>query len=489
MPLKLYNTLSKKVEDFHPIIKGEVSLYLCGPTVYDYLHIGNFRGPIVFNMMRNWMEKIGFKVTFVYNYTDVDDKIINKSIEEGVESSTIAERYIQIFEEDFSRLGLRPHDHNPRVTEHIDDIIEMIQRIIKNGSAYLVDGEVFFEVASFHTYSDLSGRKLDEQRAGQRVEVDPKKRNPADFVLWKPSKEGEPSWDSPWGVGRPGWHIECSAMIHSIFGDSIDIHGGGVDLIFPHHTNEIAQAEAACQCKPFAKYWVHNNFLNYQDVKMSKSLGNIIKARDFMDLYHPEVFVYSMLSAHYRSLFSMNDERINDSFCALERIYSAKDLAENLISLEGNAPPLKDLLHSIERGKKEIADALNDDFNSPKAISSLFEIVRSFNAINFSKKSNKDSAPRSAQIFLDFLDEIGGIFSLFSRPGNFFLNELDEILLRQRKIKRAEVEELIEKRIIARKDKNWALSDDIRDELTQMGVRLQDGNEKAPWRMAVESSS
>jgi len=288
MSLKMYNTATRQKEEFKSITPGEVKMYVCGPTVYNYLHIGNFRGAIFFNLVRNWLERAGNKVTYVYNYTDVDDKIIKKANEEGVESIEISERYIKEFEKDFNRLGLTAHDQNPKVTDFMPEIISFVDDLVKKEMAYVVDGEVFYEIKNFPSYGKLSGKKLEDLEAGARVEIDSKKHTPADFVLWKPAKPGEPSWDSPWGKGRPGWHIECSAMIQSILGDTIDIHGGGIDLIFPHHENEIAQGEGRTG-KCYCNHWMHNDFLNMNDEKMSKSLGNIITGRDFMEKYHPEI--------------------------------------------------------------------------------------------------------------------------------------------------------------------------------------------------------
>jgi len=289
MSIQVYDTMSKTKKRFEPINKDEVKIYLCGPTVYDFLHIGNFRGAVTFNLIRHWLEHRGYKVNMVYNYTDVDDKIINRAKEEGVDSSVISERYIREFEVDFARLGLKKHTSNPKITEFMPEIVEYIRDLIDKNKAYEVEGEVFFSVEDFEGYGKLSGKKIDELEAGQRVEVDPKKRNPADFVLWKPAKEGEPGWDSPWSKGRPGWHIECSAMIHSILGETIDIHGGGIDLIFPHHENEIAQGEARTG-KNYCNHWVHNQFINMNNEKMSKSLGNVMTMRSFMDKYHAEIY-------------------------------------------------------------------------------------------------------------------------------------------------------------------------------------------------------
>ena len=380
----LYNTLSGKKEKFIPLKEGEVKLYLCGPTVYDLLHIGNFRGPIVFNVIRNWLEFTGNKVNMVYNYTDVDDKIIQKANTEGVETKVISERYIKEFEKDFNALGLKKHTHNPRVSEHMDDIISMIEKIITNGKGYVVDGEVFFAIDEFETYGALSKKKLDELEVGQRVEVDTRKKNPQDFVLWKPAKEGEPYWDSPWGKGRPGWHIECSAMVKSILGDSIDIHGGGVDLQFPHHENEIAQSEA-CNCVKYCNYWVHNEFINFGAEKMSKSLGNIITARNFMEKYNPEILKYLFLSAHYRTQMGITDDKLSQTISALNRIYSAIELAQITVD-QVDAPAIADagFDKKLVEFDNKIKKSLNDDFNTAEMISFIFEsILRCFVIVSY----------------------------------------------------------------------------------------------------------
>ena len=355
----IYNTLTKNKEVFIPNQAGQVKMYVCGPTVYDFLHIGNFRGAIFFNLVRNWLEYSGLKVTYVYNYTDVDDKIIQRANAEGVDSSTISERFIQEFEKDFNSLKLRKHDYNPRVTEYMPQIIQFVDDLIKNKKAYVIDGEVFFSIDSFPTYGNLSGKKLDDLEAGQRVEVDQRKKNPFDFVLWKPSKENEPSWDSPWSKGRPGWHIECSAMIQSILGETIDIHGGGIDLIFPHHENEVAQGEGRTG-KCYCKTWMHNNFLNMNDEKMSKSLGNVVKGRQFIEAYSAEILKYIMLSSHYRAMFNINDEKIAQTISSLARVYgSLKEAQMGVAHLNGQGKPLQKFVDKLKKADEEIKLSTN----------------------------------------------------------------------------------------------------------------------------------
>jgi cysteinyl-tRNA synthetase len=485
MALVVHNTLTKKKEKFVPLEEGKVKLYLCGPTVYDYLHIGNFRGPITFNLMRNWMEHIGYDVTFVYNYTDVDDKIINRAKDEGVESIEISERFIAEFEKDFNNLGLRKHDHNPKVTEYIPQIIDFVKSLVDQEKAYVIDGEVFYDISTFKTYGELSGKNLDENVAGQRVEVDARKKNPADFVLWKPAKEGEPSWESPWGAGRPGWHIECSAMIRSILGDQIDIHGGGIDLIFPHHENEIAQSEG-CTCKKFCNYWIHNDFINMGDQKMSKSLGNIMTGRNFMETYSPEVLKYLFLSAHYRSVMSITDDKITQSISALTRIYSALKLAKDtLAQVEGEGQADSGFNKKLEGFDSKIKKALNDDFNTAIFISQVFEGVRAFNALGFGNKKKRNAVHKGAsESFLAWMHKYGEMSALFDEDPDKMLNELEEILIRVHKVDTVKVDELLAARNKARDEKDWATADSVRDELNALGVEVLDGSTRG-WRVKI----
>jgi cysteinyl-tRNA synthetase len=483
MSLIVYNTLTKNKVPFKTIDEGKVRLYLCGPTVYDLLHIGNFRGAIFFNMLRNWLEELDYKVTFVYNYTDVDDKIINKAKAEGVEPSVISERYIKEFEIDFNRLGLRAHDHNPKVTDFIPNIIELVKTLVEKEKAYVIGGEVFYAIDSFDNYGKLSGKVLEDLEAGQRVDVDKRKKNPFDFVLWKPSKEGEPSWDSPWGGGRPGWHIECSAMIKEILGDSIDIHGGGIDLIFPHHENEIAQGEGATG-QTYCHHWMHNEFINLNDEKMSKSIGNVITGRAFMDKYDPEILKFLYLSVHYRTMMNINEEKINGSICGLSRFYNAILLANQVSKFDGAGGVVnKKLKETLQGLEKKLAKGMNDDFNTAEAVASLFEGVRTFNALNLLKKHKDVNSAPTAAFFKEWLLKYGKMMSLFQRDPKEFLLRLDDILLKEKNIDRGTVDALVDQRNQAREDKNWALADEFRGELSTMGIELQDGNTEIPWEV------
>lgn len=486
MSLMLYNTLTKNKEPFKSIEPNKVKIYLCGPTVYDLLHIGNFRGAIFFNLMRNWLEKIGNDVTFVYNYTDVDDKIIKRANDEGVDSLVISERYIQEFKKDFERLGLVPHDHNPKVTDYIPQIVKFVEKLIENNKAYVVDGEVFYSIENFEDYGKLSGKKLDELEAGQRVEVDQRKKSPYDFVLWKPSKAGEPSWDSPWSKGRPGWHIECSAMIQSLLGETIDIHGGGIDLIFPHHENEIAQGEGATGCK-YCNYWVHNNFINFKDQKMSKSLGNVIRGREFMDRYHPEVMKYLMLSSHYRAMLSLSEDKITQTISALARVYSALEQACDILAEPNITPtkPIDSFTKLLAQSDKAIAQALNDDFNTVEVMAAIFEVVRTYNAQNFHKKRKDPIAHATIIAFKDWLQEQGKMMALFQEDPKTMLKALNDIMVKEKNIDVAKVEELLTQRNLAREQKDWAKADQYRDQLKEMGVEFQDGAEGTTWRVLL----
>ena len=481
--LKIYNTLSKKVEPFIPTEEGKVKMYVCGPTVYDLLHIGNFRGPIFFNLVRNWLDKNGFEVTYVYNYTDVDDKIIKRSIEEGTSSLDVSEKYIAEFQKDFQRLKLTAHDHNPKVTEFMDEIIKFVNDLVEKGTAYVVDGEVFYSIDKFENYGKLSGKKLDELEAGSRVEVDQKKQNPLDFVLWKPAKEGEPFWESPWGKGRPGWHIECSAMIQSLLGDTIDIHGGGIDLIFPHHENEIAQGEGrTCSC--YCKYWMHNDFINLKDQKMSKSLGNVIKGRDFMNEFGPEVMKFVMLSSHYRAILNITDDKIKDAMSGLARIYQSLNNAKLILEENLNFnekvinPKIKD---EIEKQSKIINQTLNNDFNTGGALAGVFEVVRAFNSLNLHKKKVTEASFSTAQRFYNWVREIGSLMSLFNEDPVEFIESLEKIAIKKRNIDLEEVEKLVAEREKARDEKNWAQADELRDKLDSLGIELQDGAKSKSW--------
>lgn len=481
--LVVYNTQSRKKENFESLQPKHVKMYCCGPTVYGLLHVGNFRGAIFYNLVRNWLEHLGYQVTYVYNYTDVDDKIIELANKEQKSASEISELYIQEFEKDFGRLSLRRHDHNPKVTEYMNPITEMVSALIEKKKAYAADGEIFYSIKSFEGYGKLSNRNPDELKSGVRIELDHKKQDPLDFTLWKPAKAGEPAWDSPWGKGRPGWHIECSAMAKSILGEQIDIHGGGLDLMFPHHENEIAQSEG-CTGKSYAKYWMHNNMLSFSGTKMSKSLGNIVTGRSFMDEYHPEIFKYMILSVHYRSILDFGEHGIEMAIQGLARIYSALALAE---SLNGEAPrdQTSDMSFDkiISEAWTKIEASLNDDFSTPEALGEVFAVTRQFNSQV--KRGLKVSPAVSAKAvsFQKFILRFGSLMSLFQLPPREFLITLDDMLLKKKNLERAQVDQLVAQRFAARAEKDFKKSDELRDQLTQMGIAVSDLANGSEWEV------
>ena len=472
---KLYNSLSNEKEIFKSITPGIVKMYVCGPTVYDLLHVGNFRGLIFFNLLRNWLQYLGYSVNYVYNYTDIDDKIIKKSQDENKLASEISAKFIEEFEKDFKLLKIPKASQNPKCTDYIDDIISFISGLIKKEFAYVKNKTVFFSCNKFTAYGKLSGKNIDDLISGHRITVNQDKKNPIDFVLWKPSKSKEPGWESPWGRGRPGWHIECSVMANELLGDQIDIHGGGMDLIFPHHENEIAQSESMSG-KNFAKYWVHNNFIKFDDQKMSKSLGNIIKARSFMSDYSPEVLKYMILSVHYRSSLNFSFKQINQSIISLIKIYTALEKANNYIKEKDNDSNFS----YFENDLNIVYKSLNNDINTPIVFAQVFNVVRKFNNY-FKNKKNINIAKE----FLSFFKRVGGLLGLFSEEPKKFLLELNLILLKEKDISLEEIEEKIKKRDIARQIKNFKDSDLIRDDLLKKGIELKDTINGTKWSVRL----
>lgn len=482
MSLVVYNSLSRKKEVFQSLVPGQVKMYCCGPTVYDLLHVGNFRGAIFYNFVRNWLEHLGYQTTFVYNYTDVDDKIIRRAQDENVTSESVAERFIAEFESDFATLGLRKHDFNPRVTQHIDSIIEIIKVLVDKQKAYVVDGEVLYSIAAFAEYGKLSGRNPDELIAGARVEIDQRKRSPLDFALWKPSKPGEPSWPSPWGPGRPGWHIECSAMVRSILGDEIDIHGGGSDLIFPHHENEIAQSEG-CTGHPLARYWIHNNMFTFSGQKMSKSLGNIWRAREFLQEYNAEIYKYMVLSVHYRSLAEFSEGTAELAIKALARIYSSMSLAESLLKDPGEEVAHPEWEKKLATAWANIETAINDDFSTPEAFAQIFDLVRDFNnQVRRGMKLNPKMRSAVRQ-YLALIRRFGAMLSLFQQEPSQFLLDLDDRLLAKKNLQREEIDRLVNERQIVREAKDFKRADELRVELTAMGIQVADTPQGSFWEV------
>ena len=477
--LKIYNTLGKKLEEFKPLKPGFVSIYVCGPTVYDYLHVGNFRGPIFFNFVRNWLEHLNYKVAYALNFTDVEDKIINRAIAEKKTALEISEFYIEEYKKDFLSLGLLPHDYNPKVTDHMPEIIKMISELIEKKKAYATvvtenTSDVNYSITDFKDYGKLSGRRPEELQSGVRIEVDEKKKNVLDFALWKSADSADFTWPSPWGPGRPGWHIECSAMIHSLFGDQIDIHGGGLDLMFPHHENEIAQTEG-CTDKQFVKYWMHWNMINFGGAKMSKSLGNIISLRDFLKEQHSEVYKWMMLTAHYRSQVEFGPEAIDRAISGLARVYSAMAMAESVLSACGTDEKQDSQFElEIKDAWNKIEISVNDDFGTPAAFAVVFDIVRGFNAKHKRGMKILPTTKSQCEQFLQFIKKFGSFLSLFQQPAQEFLATLDNQLLTKAGLLRSAVDKLVTERAEARSQKDFSKSDELRKRLTDMNIAVSD---------------
>ena len=462
--LKLYNTLSRKVEEFVPLNPPSVGMYICGPTVYDYFHIGNARTFIMADIIRRYLEYKGYNVKFVMNLTDIDDKIINKSIEEKTSASEVAKRYSEAFFEDIQRLRIKPATMYPRATANIDEILGMIKTLIANGAAYNVDGNVFYDVSSFKQYGKLSGKKIDELEVGARVEVMEEKQNPLDFALWKKSKEGEPFWTSEWGNGRPGWHIECSAMSCKHLGETFDIHAGGNDLIFPHHENEIAQSEAATR-KPFVKYWLHFGFLNINKEKMSKSLGNFFTAREVLAKYSAEAIRLFLAQAHYRGPVDFNDELLDAADKGLEKLKNIQSTINSALiknKSEGTNPEF-----DFQSFEKRFTDALDEDFNTPQAVAVIFDFVKEVNRTI----ADKDN------LHLNFY--IGVKNYLITTAANMLgIMSFDEKEEKQDSLLEHElIKVLIDLRLKAKSEKNFQLADEIRKKLDRLGITLKDTKE------------
>jgi cysteinyl-tRNA synthetase len=481
MSLKIYNSESKKLEEFVPLTPGEVKIYVCGPTVYDFLHVGNFRGVVFFNLVRNWLENRNYKVKYALNFTDVDDKIIQRANELGQAPTALAEQYIQEYKKDFASLGLRPHDYNPKVTESMDSIVKMVGQLIENKKAYASHGDVHFSIESFKDYGKLSGRHTEELIAGARVEVDEKKRNPLDFALWKAAKPGEIKWESPWGPGRPGWHIECSAMVDKIFGAQIDIHGGGTDLIFPHHENEIAQSEG-CSGKHYVKYWMHWGMLNFGAQKMSKSVGNVMTMRHFLETYNAEIYKWMILSAHYRTVSDFSDAAVDRAVSGLARVYSSLSMAESYLDASVTTPDAGFEKITAEAWAK-IEHGLDNDFSTPEAFAALFDVVRQFNSqVRRGMKANP-AIQGKALSFQKFAKKLGALLSMFEQPAQEFLVKLDDMLLKKMNIERSAVDALVQQRADARVNKEFAKSDELRGQLTAMNISVSDTAEGSFWEV------
>jgi cysteinyl-tRNA synthetase len=467
--LKLYNTLTKQKEEFKPINPPNVNFYMCGPTVYDFFHIGNARSFLMADIIRKYLEYRGYKVKYVMNLTDVDDKIIKKSNEEKISSDKVAEKYIHYFMEDIEKLGIKKADVYPKATQHMQEIIALIKKLEDRGIAYNVNGNVFYDVSKFNGYGKLSGKKIDELESGARIEINEEKKNPLDFALWKKAKEGEPFWESPWGKGRPGWHIECSAMSCKHLGETFDIHAGGNDLIFPHHENEIAQSEGA-NGRLFVKYWIHFGFLNINEEKMSKSLGNFFTARDVLKKYSPFAIRMFFAQAHYGGPLNFSDELLTSSEKGLEKINNLRDRINEELRNENNSgfEPHFD----FKKFESDFVQVMDDDFNTPQGIAVIFEFLKEVNRVIAENPDINTEFYRKAK---DFLSKTAvGVFGILSFEEAHTAGD--------DRLEKELIELLIQLRIDAKKDKNYVLSDKIRDELNKLGIVLQDSKEKTTYK-------
>ena len=484
MSLKIYNTLTGEKEVFKPLHRRKVAMYVCGPTVYHTIHVGNARPYVFFDVVCRYLNHKRYQVTYVRNITDIDDKIIQRANEEKKTSAEIASLYTKAFEQDMARLKLTPPASSPKATEHIDAMIQWIRALIEKGYAYEAQGEVLFSIHQFKDYGKLSKRNTDDLIAGARVEVAKHKKNPIDFVLWKPSKANEPSWESPWGKGRPGWHLECSVMSTHYLGKSFDIHGGGVDLIFPHHENEIAQSEAYHQ-KPFVRYWMHNGMLVFGKAKMSKSLGNIIAARDFLEKYPAEVLKFILLSNHYRSSLDFSEQTILKSIASLERIYTTlSQVSERLKKKGGGTEPVEKEFHeTVSRFFQKIEGAMDDDFNTAEAFGVIFDTVRVANRYLADHPKLSQKGHKILEAFVNDFKKLSVILGLFEQEPSAFLKGLRKCLLRDLDISADEIESLIRQRNQARLEKNWGRADEIRLQLLKKKIILEDNSGGTVWKV------
>ncbi len=453
--MKIYNTLTRQKEEFVPINDKKVGIYVCGPTVYNYIHIGNSRPLCVFDTLRRFMEYIGYDVNYVSNFTDVDDKIIKRSIEEGIPAAEVSEKYIKEFYTDAHGLNVRDADVAPKVTGNMDIIIDIIKTLVEKGYAYESNGDVYFRTEKFEEYGKLSKQPLEDLKSGARIEVSDLKENPLDFAVWKAAKEGEPYWESPWGKGRPGWHIECSAMSRHYIGDTIDIHGGGQDLIFPHHENEIAQSEAATG-KALAKYWMHNGYINIDNKKMSKSAGNFFTVRDVAEKYGYEAIRYIMIQAHYRTPINYSVEIIDAAKASLERLYTCRDTLDRAIENAKSGEFTQNAKETFESRKNQFIEAMSDDLNTADGLTAVFELVRDLNIMTADSTTSKEQLEAGAKLF----DELTGVLGILYN--------------RRKEELPAEILELVEQRKQARKEKNFALADELRDRISDMGYIIEE---------------
>lgn len=460
--MRIFNTMTRQKEEFIPNNPDEVKIYACGPTVYNYIHIGNARPLCVFDVLRRYLEFRGYNVKFVQNFTDVDDKIIKRANEEGITFEEVSKKYIEEFWTDANGLNFKKASVHPKATENIDEIINIIKTLEEKGYAYAVDGDVYFRTLKFKEYGKLSHQPIEDLQSGARIAIGEKKENPLDFALWKAAKEGEPYWDSPWGKGRPGWHIECSAMNKRFLGDTIDIHCGGQDLIFPHHENEIAQSECANGCT-FSKYWMHNGYINVDNVKMSKSLGNFKTVREIANVYGYEVIRYFLISSHYRSPINYSLEIIEQCKSALERLYTCRESLDFALKNAKDIPDDEELIKKLNSHREQFITAMDDDLNTADGVAAVFELVKDINTSILDKEVSKNVCQTAAAVFDELCDVLG---ILYNRKNN----DVD-----------SDIEALIEERQQARANKDWATADRIRDELKAKGIILKDTPQGVTW--------
>ena len=477
MSLRVFNTLHRKKEVFKPLDPGKVRMYVCGPTVYDSCHIGHARSVVVFDVIARYFKAMGYKVIYVRNFTDVDDKIIDKANQLGIDSEAVAERFIEEFYDDMDALNVERATIEPKATDHITQIIQFIEKLIEGGFAYRVEGDVYFSVEKFKEYGKLSGRKLDEMEAGARIDINERKNNPFDFVLWKSAKPGEPFWESPWGKGRPGWHIECSVMSSEYLGETFDIHGGGKDLCFPHHENEIAQSESISG-EPFVKYWIHNGFVNINQEKMSKSLGNFLMIKDILKTYHPEVVRLFLLSNHYRSPIDFTEKAMDEARRGLDKMYGLLLRVDKTMGLESN--------QDIEPGDcwQQFCEAMDDDFNSARGIGTIFDTVRTVNRLLDQHENNgSEQIKQTIQYALADIRRTGTILGiLLEKPAVYFDKKQTQVL-EQKSVDPTMIAKMVEERNAARKAKNWKKADQVRSQLADMDVILEDRAEGTVWKI------
>ncbi|MGC2061346.1 MAG: cysteine--tRNA ligase [Thermodesulfovibrionales bacterium] len=483
--MRIYNTLTAKKEEFVPVRPGEVRMYSCGITAYDHCHIGHARSAIVFDVMRRYIRYKGYAITYIRNFTDIDDKIINRGHQEGLAWEAVAKKYIDEYYRDMDMLGVGRADVEPRATEYISEMIGIVQGLIDKGHAYESDGSVYFEVASFREYGKLSKRDPEDMMAGARIEVNERKKNPMDFALWKASKEGEPAWESPWGPGRPGWHIECSAMSLKHLGETFDIHGGGADLIFPHHENEIAQSEAFTG-KPFVKYWVHNGFITVDKEKMSKSLGNFFTIREILHKFDAESVRFFLLSTHYRSPIEFSDEQLKEAEVSIDRYYTTvlrvRDFLVQDQSGEKKSTDENALSDTLDSFIAKFSEAMDDDFNTALAIGSIFELIRILNKYLDGKPLGSRAVELATRAEV-LLREAGDVLNIFARTPEEWYKAL--MAVKQISMTEADIVAKIEARRQARENKDWAAADSIRKDLDALGIILEDKKDGTTWRVKV----